>query len=130
MLHEMNNLVKLSQSRTTYIAEYSSARKMTCLALDNLYLNVESFTGIAFTSWTKIINIENNDFFFKFDERGMLCMVVCGNMIPFYYNEKMGRTTKESHVSREIFDNLVISVRGNLIEIAKSLSSEIKDRFP
>ena len=53
-----------------------------------------------------------------------------GHMIPFYYNEKIGRTTKEIHVSSEIFDNLVISVKGNLIEISKSLSSEIRDRFP
>ena len=130
MLHEMNNLVKLSQSRTMYIAEYTSARKITCLALDNLYLRPGSFIGIAFTSWTKIINIENNEIFLKFDEKGMLCMAVRGHMIPFYYNEKIGRTTKESHVSREIFDNIVTSVRCNLIEIAKSLSTEIRDRFP
>lgn len=130
MLYEMNNLVKLSQSHTMYIAEYSNARKLTCLALDNLYMREESFTSLAFTSWTKTINIENDDFFLKFDEKGMLCMVVRGHMIPFYYNEKRGKTTKECHVSREKFDNLVISVRGNLVEIAKSLSSEIRDRFP
>ena len=57
-------------------------------------------------------------------------MAVRGHMIPFYYNEKIGRTTKECHVSREKFDNLMISVRGNLVEIAKSLSSEIRDQFP
>jgi hypothetical protein len=33
-------------------------------------------------------------------------------------------------VSRDLFDNVVISVRRNLIEIAKSLSSEIRERFP
>jgi hypothetical protein len=33
-------------------------------------------------------------------------------------------------VSRDLFDNVVISVRHNLIEIAKSLSSEIRERFP
>ena len=33
-------------------------------------------------------------------------------------------------MSRDLFDNVVISVRCNLIEIAKSLSSEIRERFP
>ena len=33
-------------------------------------------------------------------------------------------------MSRDQFDNIVISVRLNLIEIARSLSSEIRERFP
>jgi hypothetical protein len=37
MLDEMNVLVKMSQSRTMYIAEYTNARKFACLSLDNLY---------------------------------------------------------------------------------------------
>ena len=64
MLHEMNNLVKMAQSHTMYIVEYTRARKLTCLALDNLYIMSESFTILAFTNWSKIINIENDDFFF------------------------------------------------------------------
>ena len=47
-----------------YIVEYTSARKLTCLALDILYIMVESFTSLAFTNWSKIINIENDEFFF------------------------------------------------------------------
>ena len=89
-----------------------------------------SFTDLAFTNWRKIINIENDDFFWKFDEKGMLCMEVRRNMVPFYYNEKIGRSTKQCSVSRERFHDVVISVRDNLKEIAKSLSSEIRERFP
>ena len=63
MLHEMNNLVKMDQSHMMYIAEYTREIKFTCLALDNLYIMEESFTGLAFTNWSKIIDIENDDFF-------------------------------------------------------------------
>ena len=67
--------------------------------MDNLYIMEESFTGLSFTNWSKIINIENDDFFLKFDEKGMLCMVVCGHMVPFYYNYKIGIATKECTIS-------------------------------
>ena len=50
MLHEMNNLMKMAQSRTMYSAEYTRARKLTCLALDNLYIMEDSFTNLAFTN--------------------------------------------------------------------------------
>ena len=46
-----------------YIVEYTNARKSTCLALDNLYIMQDSFTGPEFKSWTNIINIENTEFF-------------------------------------------------------------------
>ena len=110
-----------------YMVEYTNVRKLACLALDNLYIMEESFTGLAFTNWSKIINIENDDFFLKFDEKGMLCMAVRGHMVPFYYIDKIGRSTKECPVSRERFHNVVISLRHNLIEIAKSLSSKIRE---
>ena len=57
MLHEMNVLMKMSQNRTMYIAKYTNARKSTCLALDKLYMMLEYFPGLEFTSWTMIINI-------------------------------------------------------------------------
>ena len=63
MLHKMNNLMKMDQSCTMYIDEYIRERKSTCLALDNLYIMAESFTGLAFTNWSKLINIENDDFY-------------------------------------------------------------------
>jgi hypothetical protein len=59
MLDEMNVLVKMSQSHTMYIAEYTNERKFACLSLDNLYTMPESFTGPRFTNWTTIIDIEN-----------------------------------------------------------------------
>jgi hypothetical protein len=115
MLDEMNVLVKMSQSRTMYIAEYTNARKFACLSLDNLYMMPESFAGPRFTNWTMIIDIENIENYLKFDEEGILCMEVCGYMVPFHYIDKTRRTTKERHVSRDLFDNVVISMRRNLI---------------
>ena len=38
MQHEMNVLVKVSYNHTMYIIEYTNARKLACLALDNLYM--------------------------------------------------------------------------------------------
>ena len=72
-----------------YIDEYTREIKLTFLALDNLYIMEESFTGLAFTNWSKLINIENDELFLKFDEKSILCMVVHGNMVPFYYNDKI-----------------------------------------
>ena len=45
MLHGMNVLMKMSQNHTMYIAEYTNARKSACLALYNLYMMSDSFTG-------------------------------------------------------------------------------------
>ena len=65
-----------------------------------------------------------------FDEKGILCITVHGYMVPFHYISKMGWITKDCPVSRDQFDNIVISVRQNLIEIARSLSSKIREWFP
>ena len=42
----------------------------------------------------------------------------------------MGQTTKEFRVSRDHFNDIVISVRHNLIQIAQSISKELRERFP
>ena len=60
LLHEMNVLVKMAQSRTMYIAEYTNAMKLACLALDNLYTMPGSFTSPTFNGWTTLIDIEMN----------------------------------------------------------------------
>ena len=57
-------------------------------------------------------------------------MAVRGYMVPFNYVSKMGQTTKECHVSRDQFNDIVILVRHNLIQIAQSLLSEIREWFP
>jgi hypothetical protein len=88
---------------------------------------LESFTSPQFTNWTMIIDIENTNFFFKFDEKGILCMAVRGYMVHFHYIGKKGRTTKECPVSRDLFDIVVISARHNLIEIPKLLASKIRE---
>ena len=85
MLNEMNALMKISQTRTIYILEITSARKLACLALDNLFSMPNSFTGSSFTSWTRMINIEDTKILVKFDEKGILCIEVCGHMVPLHY---------------------------------------------
>lgn len=87
----------------------------------------DSFTSPEFKSWTEIINIENIEIFFTFDEKGILCITIFGYMVPFNYICKTGQITKYCPVSRDKFDNIVISVRQNLIEIVRSLSLEIRE---
>ena len=48
-------------------------------------------------------------------------MEVHGYMVPFHYVSNMGQTTKECRVSRDQFNDIVISVRHNLIQITQSL---------
>ena len=86
---------------------------MACLALDNLYTMPNPFTGPRFNGWTTLIYIEKIENYLKFDEKERLCMVVRGYMVPFHYVSKMGQTTKECHVSRDRFNDIVISVRHN-----------------
>ena len=101
LLHEMNVLVKMAQSRTMYIAKYTNARKLACLALDNLYTMSRSFPSPTFNGWTTLIDIENIENYLKFEEKGRLCMVVHGYMVPFHYVSNMGQPTKECRVSRD-----------------------------
>ena len=51
-------------------------------------------------------------------------------MVPFHYVSKMGQTIEECCVSRDQFNDIVILVRHNLIQIAQSLSSETREQFP
>ena len=110
-----------------YIAEYTNARKLASLALDNLYMMPGSFTSLAFNGCTTLIDIENIENYLKFDGKGILCMEVRGYMFPFHYVSKMGKNTKECCVSRDQFNDIVISVRHNLMQIAQSLLSEIRE---
>ena len=130
LLHEMNVLVKMAQSHTMYIAEYTNARKLSCHELGNLYTMPGYFTSPMFNGWKNLIDIEKIENYLKFDENGRLCMAVCGYMVPFHYVSNMGQTTKECRVSRDQFNDIVISVRHNLIQIAQSLSLEIREQFP
>jgi len=126
----MNVIVKMDQSLTMYIAEYTNVRKLTCLTSDNLYMMPESFIGPTFNDWTTLIDIEKIENYLKFDEKWRLCMAVCGYVFLFHYVSKMGQTSKEFRVSRDQFNDIVISVRHNLIQIAQSISKELRERFP
>lgn len=50
MLEEMNHLVKKTQERAMYIVDYAKIRKMTCMALDNLYHSKQTFVDLKFAS--------------------------------------------------------------------------------
>ena len=64
LLHQMYMLIKIVQTRTLYLVEYTKARKMACLLLDNLYITpVEAFDGIDFTKWKELIDLQNHQFF-------------------------------------------------------------------
>ena len=76
------------------------------------------------------VDIEKIENYLKFDEKWRLCMAVRGYMVPFHYVRKMGQTTKECRVSRDQFNDIVISMRQTLIQISQSLSSEIREQFP
>eukprot|EP01018_Ginkgo_biloba_P020839 Gb_12925 [translate_table: standard] len=130
MLHEMNILMKMSQNRTMYIALYTRARKLTCLALDTLYILPQSFTSAKFESWNNMIDIDNPKNFLKFDRDGILCVAVREYMVPLHYIGKSGRSTKQLPILRDDFSNIVISVRSTLTNIARSLALEIRERFP
>ena len=80
MLDEMNALVKIYQSHTMYIPKITSARKLTCLAFDNFNTMQSSFIGPLFTSRTRTINIDDIEKKFKFDEKGIQCIIVHGHM--------------------------------------------------
>ena len=57
-LHEMDVLVKMDRGHTMYITEYTNPRKLACLALDNLYTMLGSFTSPTFNGWTTLIDIQ------------------------------------------------------------------------
>eukprot|EP01018_Ginkgo_biloba_P030613 Gb_17421 [translate_table: standard] len=130
MLHEMNILMKMSQNRTMYIAKYTRAWKLTCLALDSLYILPQSFTSAKFERWNNMIDIDNPKNFLKFDRDGILCVAVREYMVPLHYIGKSGRSTKQLPISRDDFSNIVISMRSTLTNIARSLTLEIRERFP
>ena len=74
MLEEMRNNMKKIQKRYMYIAEYNTVRKMTCVALDNLYRDSDSFAlDEKLSGWMRITDLDNPDNFLKIDANGELC---------------------------------------------------------
>ena len=92
-----------------YIEKLTNIGKLACLSLDNFYPMAKSFIGPMFRSWTTIINILDTKLFLKFDEKGVLCITLHGYMVYFYYISKMDQIAKEIPMSRDQFDNIVIS---------------------
>ena len=54
-------------------------------------------------------------------------MPMHGYMVHFRYVSKMGKNTKECCVLRDQFNDIVISVRHNLIQITQSLPLDIRE---
>lgn len=108
---------------TMYIIEYTNARKLEFLSLEYLYTISNSFTCPYITNWNAVINIENAN---KFEVWCKRDIVAHGYVVPFHYIDKTLWFTKECIVLRDLFNNIVVLVRWNLIEIAQSLASEIR----
>ena len=50
-------------------------------------------------------------------------MVVHGYMVLFHYVSKIGQTIEECRVSRDQFNDILISMKHNLIQISQSLAT-------
>ena len=124
-------LIKIVQTRTLYLVEYTKARKMACILLDNLYITlVEAFDGIDFTKWKELIDLQNPQNILKLDENNCVCISVCDNLVPLHIIQKHGRTIKEEPVTRDEFQVVIQEVKSNLTNVARVLTTEIRERFP
>ena len=66
-----------------YIVEYNTMCKMTCVALDNLYRNLDSFSlDEKLLGWMRIKDLDNPDNFLKIDAKGELYANIWGVEIP------------------------------------------------
>ena len=127
----MYMLIKIVQTRTLYLVEYTKARKMACLLLDNLYITpVEAFDGIDFTKWKELIDLQNPQNILKLDENNCVCISVRDNLVPLHILQKHGRTIKEKPVTRDEFQVVIQEVKSNLTNVARVLTTEIRERFP
>ncbi|KAH7428771.1 hypothetical protein KP509_09G016700 [Ceratopteris richardii] len=102
LLREMNNLIKVSQSRDIYVMEYAVARKLTCMRLETLYYETSGFDSQEFIEWESLLQVGVEDSFLQ-------------------YNKKVNQT---------FFAILVDSVKQGLRSICNKLTSEIRERFP
>ena len=124
LLHQMYMLIKIVQTRTLYLVEYTKARKMACLLLDNLYITpVEAFDGIDFTKWKELIDIQNPQNILKLDENNCVCISVRDNLVPLHILQKHGRTIKEKPVTRDEFQVVIQEVKSNLTNVARVLTT-------
>lgn len=127
----MNVLIKLAQKTTLYIPEYFTARKMACLALDNLYLSGDiSFSRTGFAKWNALLEIGTKSSFLTFNDREELCISCHVLRIPLYYKVKIGKKTSKHGLTKARLDNFVSSIKEKLRNMAKALSMELRDMFP
>lgn len=138
MLEEMRNVMKMVQQRYMYIAKYNTVRKMTCVALDNLYRTSDSFSvDEKLSGWMRITDLDNPDKFLKIDAKGELCANIRGVEIPMYYygrpmSMRKGKKPRKPKliVTKEVFEQIVESVINSVKDISSNLSSKIRERLP
>ena len=111
---------------------------MTCVALDNLYRNSNSF-GLDEKplGWMRITDLDNPDNFLKIDANGELCANIQDVEIPMHYYGKSlstikGKkpTLKKLTITKEVFEWIVESIMNSMKDICYNLSIQIRDRFP
>ncbi|KAH7405300.1 hypothetical protein KP509_15G064700 [Ceratopteris richardii] len=130
LLREMNNLIKVSQSRDIYVMEYAVARKMTCMRLKTLYSETSGFDSQEFIEWESLIQVGVEDSFLQYNNKGWLCIFVKDKQIPLYVSRKSQGVCIKKKVNQTFFAILVDSVKQGLRSICNKLTSEIRERFP
>ena len=120
-----------------YTVEYNMLHKMTCMALDNLYRNSNSFSlDEKLLGWMRIIDLDNPNNFLKIDAKGELCANIWGVELPMHYYGKLvfmrkGKkpTQPKLKVTKEVFKHIVESIMNSMKDISYSISLEIKEIF-
>ncbi|KAH7415371.1 hypothetical protein KP509_14G039800 [Ceratopteris richardii] len=130
LLREMNNLIKVSQSRDIYVMEYAIARKMTCMRLETLYSETSSFDLQEFIEWESLLQVGVEDSFLQYNKKGWLCIFVKDKQSPLYVSRKSQGVCIRKKVNQTFFAILVDSVKQGLRSICNKLTSEIRERFP
>jgi hypothetical protein len=60
MLEVINDLIKFSQSRDTFVCDFVGAVKMCCAYLHTLYYDLEKYINEQFKGFANIINCSND----------------------------------------------------------------------
>ena len=122
MLEEMRLIMKKSQQRAMYIAEYAQLRKMSCRALDSLYRTNLNLFDDRFNHWQKLTDLDDLHNYLNIFESGDLCVCVRGFQIPMYYSAPKKRAIR---VTREEFTKIVESISSTARDIAYRVFSGI-----
>ena len=80
--------------------------------------------------WKELIDRQNPQNILKLHENNCVCISVRDNLVPLHILQKHGRTIKEKPVTRDEFQVVIQEVKSNLTNVARVLTTEIRERFP